>query len=183
MTHIEQSGDQQLSRRLSIAWAGAGIALLLPLVAMPFTNEVQWTGSDFLIAGLLLFGPLGLYTWVKRSGASTAYRVGLGMALSAVVLTLWAIGAVGITDTAADGLYVGALALGGIGAGVARGRARGMAWAMAGTAVALLAVGSGAVATGSIAPHNAPLEMMAATGMLALLFAGSALAFCRSVTE
>jgi len=36
----------------------AGIALgilLIPLIAMQFTEEVQWTFSDFLIMGILLF--------------------------------------------------------------------------------------------------------------------------------
>ena len=38
---------------LNVALVTAAI-LMVPLVAMQFTNEVVWTGSDFVIAGLLL---------------------------------------------------------------------------------------------------------------------------------
>ncbi len=37
-------------------WSGAPFLLLLPAVAMRFTAEVNWTGSDFVFAAVLLFG-------------------------------------------------------------------------------------------------------------------------------
>lgn len=33
-----------------------GLLLLVPLVAMQFTDEVDWGGGDFVVAGGLLFG-------------------------------------------------------------------------------------------------------------------------------
>lgn len=33
---------------------GTGAILLVPLLAMQFTREVNWTGSDFLVAAVLL---------------------------------------------------------------------------------------------------------------------------------
>ena len=48
------------NNRLTIILSAAGLLLLLPLVAMQFTNEVNWTFSDFLVAGILLFGTGGL---------------------------------------------------------------------------------------------------------------------------
>lgn len=33
-----------------------GLLLLVPLVAMQFTDEVRWNLADFVVAGALLFG-------------------------------------------------------------------------------------------------------------------------------
>jgi hypothetical protein len=35
------------------AWVGAGALLLVPLIAMAFTDAVRWTASDFIFAGAL----------------------------------------------------------------------------------------------------------------------------------
>jgi len=46
---------QNITRRL-IVWAVVvALILLIPLVAMQFTSEVNWTLSDFVFAGVLLF--------------------------------------------------------------------------------------------------------------------------------
>lgn len=37
-------------------WRSAMVLLILPFVAMHFTNEVQWDAADFAAAALLLFG-------------------------------------------------------------------------------------------------------------------------------
>jgi hypothetical protein len=37
-------------------WGIISIMLLLPLVAIRFTNEVEWTAFDFAVAGGLLIG-------------------------------------------------------------------------------------------------------------------------------
>lgn len=37
-------------------FASASLLLLLPLMAMQFTREVNWTASDFMVAGVLLYG-------------------------------------------------------------------------------------------------------------------------------
>lgn len=44
-----------LNRRLSFIVLGVFILLAVPLIAMQFTNEVNWTVFDFAIAGTLLF--------------------------------------------------------------------------------------------------------------------------------
>lgn len=43
-----------LGTSLMFVAAVTAAILMVPLVAMQFTNEVAWTGSDFVIAGLLL---------------------------------------------------------------------------------------------------------------------------------
>ena len=37
-------------------WALAISALLLPFMAMQFTREVNWTGSDFIFAAVMIGG-------------------------------------------------------------------------------------------------------------------------------
>lgn len=41
-------------KRLSIILIGIGGILLIPLIAMQFANEVNWTFADFLVGGGLL---------------------------------------------------------------------------------------------------------------------------------
>ncbi len=40
--------------------------LLIPLVAMQFTNEVNWTLSDFVVAAVLLLGTGLIFEFVMR---------------------------------------------------------------------------------------------------------------------
>ena len=57
---------QNITRRL-IVWAVVvALILLIPLVAMQFTSEVNWTLSDFVFAGVLLFGTGLTYELVAR---------------------------------------------------------------------------------------------------------------------
>ena len=37
-------------------FASASLLLLIPLIAMQFTPEVNWTTLDFMVAGVLLYG-------------------------------------------------------------------------------------------------------------------------------
>src|ERR1044072_2952161 len=47
---------QNITRRLSAWTIIVGIILMIPLVAIQFTDEVAWTLLDFVTAGSLLFG-------------------------------------------------------------------------------------------------------------------------------
>jgi hypothetical protein len=84
------------ARRWRIAgWSLAALILLLPLIAMPFTAEVDWQIGDFLAAAVLL-GAAGLaLEWLLRRSTRPAYRaMVLVTVLGALVLT-WAALAVG----------------------------------------------------------------------------------------
>lgn len=76
------------------ALIGTALILMIPLIAMQFTQEVNWTGSDFVIMGILLFGfgCLLQYVW-GRAGKNR------GLAATAVILGflyIWAELAVGV---------------------------------------------------------------------------------------
>lgn len=49
--------------------------LMIPLFAMQFTNEVDWSIGDFLIMGILLFGTGTLCEIVFRKTRRITYRV------------------------------------------------------------------------------------------------------------
>lgn len=109
------------------------LLLLIPLVAMQFTQEVVWTLSDFVVAGILLFGTGLTYVLVARQGGNTTYRVAVGVAVAAGLLLVWAnlaVGLVGSEHNPANLLYGGVLAVAVIGALVARFRPLGMSRAM-----------------------------------------------------
>lgn len=44
------------ARHLFYILPGTAIILLVPFVAMQFTSEATWAGSDFIVAGILLGG-------------------------------------------------------------------------------------------------------------------------------
>jgi hypothetical protein len=159
------------------AWAVAALVLLAPLVAMQFTEEVNWTLSDFIFAGVLLFGALGLYEVTVRKTGNTVYRAGVGAGLAAAVLLLWANAAVGITDGAADPLYVAVPAVAIAGAIIARFRARGMARAMFAAALAQALIGVIALLAGMVPAYNSAFEILGITGFFAALFVGAGLLF------
>ena len=90
------AGHRIPPRRLRIAVWGAICALLIaPLLAMQFTNEVAWTGSDFAVAAAML-AILGVaFEMVFRSPLHAPLKgVSLAAVLTVVAL-IWAQGAVG----------------------------------------------------------------------------------------
>jgi hypothetical protein len=125
--------------------AGWGLAvslLLLPFIAMQLTREVNWTGSDFLFATILIGGVGLLLELTVRRSDSPAYRAGVGLALAASFLTIWATGAVGMIGDEGDPLnlmFAGVLLVALLGATLARFRATGMARAMLAASIAQLA--------------------------------------------
>jgi len=63
---------------------------------MQFSNEVNWTLSDFVIAGVLLFGTGLMCEIVLRKIKSTIYRIAICRAVLIILLLIWAELAVGI---------------------------------------------------------------------------------------
>ncbi len=74
----------------------ATFILLIPFTAMQFTREVNWTLSDFAVAGILLFGIGLLCEFVLRKVNNLKYRIVLLIALSAALVLIWLELAVGI---------------------------------------------------------------------------------------
>jgi len=75
------------------------IMLSVPLVAMKFTNEVKWSGFDFVIAGVLLLGTGLLCEFVLRKVKRWEYRIALCAAILFALFIVWAELAVGLIGT------------------------------------------------------------------------------------
>lgn len=84
------------NNRIFLWLLGATLTLLcIPLVAMQLTSSVQWSGSDFIIMGSLLFGSGSLVILATRKLASP-YRFIAAVTVIGLFLYLWAELAVGI---------------------------------------------------------------------------------------
>lgn len=140
MARNMEHGIGRRRNRWSMAiWGGAACLLLIPLAAMQFTSEVNWSGSDFVVMGVLLAIVCGSYELATRLSDSTAYRAGAGVAVVTGFLTIWvnlAVGMLGDEGNPANLLFGGVLLVGVIGALIARFRPQGMAHAMYATALA-----------------------------------------------
>ncbi len=73
-----------------------GLLLLVPLVAMQFTDEVVWTLLDFIAAGALLFGTGFVFVLAARKMQNRRLRFAIGVMLAAALIYLWLELAVGI---------------------------------------------------------------------------------------
>ena len=114
-------------------------------------------------------------------GCRTAYRSGFGLALFSGFFLFWIVGAVGLIGESGDGmdrLYAGVLAVGIVGAVVARFRAAGMARALLAMAVVQAGVAVAALIAGK---HEDPVtsifELLGLNAMFIALFTGAALLF------
>lgn len=83
-------------KRLSILLFIAAVMLLIPFMAMQFTNEVQWSLFDFIVAAFLLFGLVVSVELVLRKVKNPLKRFVIGLGLLIVFLLLWLELAVGI---------------------------------------------------------------------------------------
>lgn len=117
-----------------IGWGSIAALMLAPAVAMRLTDEVNWTGGDFLFAALM-FGSVGLAAELTvRANPAWTYRAGVGIALAASFLTIWinlAVGIVGNEDNPVNALFFLVPFTAIICAAIAGFRARGMARAAA----------------------------------------------------
>jgi hypothetical protein len=115
---------------------------------------------------------------LRHLRSNTAYRFAVGLALTAALLILWLNAAAGLIGTEDDDpanlLYVGVLAIGFIGAIIARLQPRGLARAFLATALAQALVGAIALKLPNTASS---VQIVVLHGMFVALFAGAALLF------
>jgi hypothetical protein len=108
---------------------------------IPLLAGAPWSPFDFIIMGALLFGTGLTYELVARKGGTIAYRAAVGIACATGFLLVSINAAVGIIgDGPVNLMYLGVIAVGLIGAFIARFGPRGMALALFATAVAQMLV-------------------------------------------
>jgi peptidoglycan/LPS O-acetylase OafA/YrhL len=84
------------NKRLFAILLTAALLLVIPLIAMQFTDEVKWTLFDFIAAAVLLFGAGLLCELILRNIKAPGLRIILCVVLLILLLLIWAELAVGI---------------------------------------------------------------------------------------
>ena len=172
-------------KRLRIViWGLAAGLWLLPLVAMQFTDEVNWTPFDFVFWAVLLLVACTAYELVSRLSPNRSYRAGVGVAVATGFLVVWAnaaVGMIGSEDNLYNLLFLGAMVVGAAVALLCWFKPAGMAWALWATAavhgtVALVALVAGTDPRGAALSLCFVLPWLLSAG----LFRHAALAQARS---
>lgn len=150
--------------------------LLVPLVAMQYSDEVVWTTVDFVLAGMLLFGAGMVFELLASRRGDRRYRVAVAAAVGTGLFLVWsnlAVGLIGSEGNPANLMYLGVLAVAGIGSLAARLQPAGMARAMFAAAIAHLLIAV-------IAQLGGQGPTYAVNGFFAVLWSGAALLFRRA---
>ncbi len=83
-------------KRFLIILVVSSFLLLIPFIAMQLTNEVNWTKSDFIIAGLLLYGTGIIFEFILRKFKESKNRIVLCGIILMIFILIWIELAVGI---------------------------------------------------------------------------------------
>jgi len=168
-------------------WAAAGLLVLLPFVVMPFTDEVDWDLADFVVFGTMLVVAGLIFELLVRKARNDTYRTAVGVAVAAAFFLVWmtlAVGIIGNENDDANLMVGGVLAVGVIGALIARFRPSGMARAMFTTALAQVLVALAALIAGwGTTSSNWPRDILGATAVFVALWLISAMLFRGAALE
>ncbi len=85
-----------MDKQSIILWGSVVLVLLIPLIAMQFTDEVNWDIMDFLVAAALLtFAAFG-YQLASKKISDTKIKMAAGIVILALLLIVWIELAVGL---------------------------------------------------------------------------------------
>ena len=87
------------NKRLIGILIAVALILLIPLIAMQFTNEVNWELFDFVVMGILLLGTGLVCELVMRTVKNKNYQIGVLAVIIVALFLIWAELAVGIFGT------------------------------------------------------------------------------------
>lgn len=155
--------------------------LLIPFISMQFSGEVNWTLTDFIFAGVMIFGTGFAYLFITRNAKTLSYRVAIGFALFTGFVMIWtnlAVGIIGSETNFINLLYFAIIITGVIGSVVSRFQIHGMTLSMFSCAIGIGIITVIAFVTGM---HNIPgssiTEVLAVNGLFVSLFLVSGFLF------
>ena len=158
-----------------------GLILLVPLVAMQFTSEVDWGLGDFIVMGILLFSAGAAYVLLTRYVSMMAHRIAIASAIGSTLLLIWvnlAVGLIGSGGHAGNFLYAGIVAIAIISTILSRFKPKGMQYAMFAVVGALaLLTAIAFMANMHHYPGSSSAEILGVNAFFATLFAISGLLF------
>lgn len=89
MTSPASSRPSRVRRNALIVLAVAAALQLIPAIAMRFTSEVNWTGSDF-VAAFVVLSFFGLaYVFISSRIQLAVHRWALGAGLFLLLAAVW----------------------------------------------------------------------------------------------
>jgi hypothetical protein len=151
------------------------ILLLVPLLVMLFTNEVNWSITDFTIIGVLLFSTGAAYVLITHYVTNLVYRAAAAMALGTTLFMIWAnlgVGLIGSGLNLGNLLYMGVAAIVVIGSIHAHYSAIGMARTAYVAALAVVLIVTIALVTNMDEyPGSSVNEIVGVGGFFATLYA------------
>jgi len=169
-THMPQLGKTILRVAL-----GALVLLMVPLVASRFVPGWNWPPAAFLRVYVLFFVTGMVFALVARRMGAWSYKVGVGVALVAGFALGWSnMVHVADSENPANLWYYSVLAVGAVGALLARLRAPGLARTLFVMAATLALI---AVILPSGAPPDMARRMAIGHGVYVVLFTASGLLF------
>ena len=84
------------NQRSTLLYSIPFVILSIPFIAMQFTTEVNWTFSDFVIMGGLLFATVFVIDLVLKKFKTLKSRLIIVSAIVLLLMIVWAEMAVGI---------------------------------------------------------------------------------------
>lgn len=167
-------------RLLLAALLVPALLLLAPLIAMRFTDEVKWTGSDFAVAYVVLASAGLAFRFLFRRAGNPVARLAALAAVGTTLFMTWvnlAVGLVGRENHPANAMYLGVLATGVIGSLATGFRPGGMARTFFAMAAAQLLVPAIALLLWRVEPDIPIARVIGANAFFAALFAATARLF------
>ena len=167
-----------LSRTMLRVGLGALAALMVPLVASRVVEGWNWPARAFVVVYVLFFATGMAYALIARRMGSWAYKAGVGVALVAGFGLGWSnMVHVADSENPANLAYYSVLAVGIVGAWLARLEARGLARTLFAMALLLAVI---AVMLPSGAPPELARNMAVGHGVCVALLMASGLLFRRA---
>ncbi|MGX5175450.1 hypothetical protein ACUR5C_15625 [Aliikangiella sp. IMCC44653] len=103
---------REFKRRMVLVAVFTLLVLMLPLIAMQFTNEVNWSAADFLVmGGLLMLAGLS-YVFLLSFAQHWSYRLAAALCALASLLLIWvnlAVGIIGAANNPLNLLFAGVI--------------------------------------------------------------------------
>lgn len=133
----------KFSKQIIIVFAITLLILLIPLFAMQFGDEVNWSLMDFIVAGVLLSGAGLVFLFLINKSNNNIYKIGAGIAVGTALFLIWvnlAVGIIGNEENPANIMYVFVLGIGIIGVVISRFKPQGISFALLATAIAQVIV-------------------------------------------
>ncbi len=69
---------------------GMWAALVASILMLPLLANAPWTISDFIFAGVVLFGSASVYEFTTKNMNNKTHRMVVGIGVLTVVLLIWA---------------------------------------------------------------------------------------------